>query len=67
LQKGCRLCQEVMEQGLQAKVPVGAKVWVEVEVEAEWVDHLQRVQVEVVYAPTVGKESLMLRDSLVMQ
>ncbi|HUU19457.1 MAG TPA: hypothetical protein VMW72_20075 [Sedimentisphaerales bacterium] len=56
-----------MEQGLQAKVPVGAKVWVEVEVEAEWVDHLQRVQVEVVYAPTVGKESLMLRDSLVMQ
>ena len=56
-----------MEQDLQAKVPAGAKVWVEDEVEAEWVDHLQRVQVEVVYAPTVGKESLMLQDSLVMQ
>ena len=56
-----------MEQGLQAKVPVGARVWVEDEVEAEWVDHLQQVQVEVVYAPTVGKESLMLRDSLAMQ
>ena len=56
-----------MEQGLQAKVPVGDKVWVKDEVEAERVDHLQQVQVEVVYASTVGKESLMLRDSLVMQ
>jgi hypothetical protein len=56
-----------MEQGLQAKVLVGAKVWVEDEVEAEWADHLQRGQVVVVYAPDVGKELLMLRDSLVMQ
>ena len=56
-----------MEQGLQAKVPVGAKVWVEDEVEAEWVDHLQQVQVEVVYARTVATKSLTSRDSLVMQ
>ena len=58
-----------MVQGLPAKVPAQAGVWVEAKakVEAGWADHLPRVQVEVVYAPTVGKESLMLRDSLVMQ
>jgi len=56
-----------MEQGLQAEGPVWAKVRVEDEVEAEWVDHLQRGREAVVYARTVDTKSPTSRDSLVMQ
>ncbi len=65
------MCQEVMVQGLPAKVPAQAGVWVEVKararVEAEWADHLLQGRAEVVYARTAGRKLLMLQDSLVMQ
>jgi len=59
----------VTVQGLAAKVPVQAGVWVEVKsrVEAEWVDHLQQDRAEVVYARTAEQRLLMLPGSLVMQ
>jgi len=58
-----------MAQGLQAKVPAPAGVWVEAKakVEAEWVDHLPQGRVEVVYARAVEQRSLMLQGSLVTQ
>jgi len=59
----------VTVQGLVAKVPAQAGVWVEVKsrVEAEWVDHLQQDRAEVVYARTAEQRLLMLPGSLVMQ
>jgi len=58
-----------MVQGLPAKVPAQAGVWVEVKakVEAGWADHLQQDRAEVVSVQTAGRKSLMLLDSLVMQ
>ena len=45
-----------MVQGLRARVPVQAGVWVEVldAAEAEWEGHLPQGQVEVVYALTAA-------------
>ncbi len=58
-----------MVQGLPARVPAQAGVWVEAKarVEAGWADHLRQGRVEVVSVPAAGKELLMLLDSLVMQ
>ena len=58
-----------MEQGLRARVPAQAGVWVEAKakVEAGWADHLRQGQVEVVYAPTVATRSLTSRGSHVMR
>jgi len=58
-----------MVQGLPARVPVQAGVWVgaRARVEAEWADHLQQGRAEIVYALTVDQRSLMLPDSLVMR
>jgi len=58
-----------MVQGLQAKGPAQAGVWVEpkVRVEAEWADHLQQGRVEVVSAQVAVIKWLMLPGSLAMQ
>lgn len=63
------MCQEVMVQGLAARIPVVAGVWFEAKakVEVEWVNHLQQYQAEVVSVQTVEKRSLTLLGSLVMQ
>ncbi len=69
MQKGCVLCQEEMEQGLRAKVPAQAGVWVEAKakVEEEWADHLQQGRAVIVHVQTAEQRLLMLPDSLVMQ
>ena len=58
-------------QGLAAKGPAQAGVWVEakdkVKVEAGWVDHLQQGRAEIVCALNVEQQPLMLPDSHVMQ
>lgn len=58
-----------MVQGLRARVPVQAGVWVEAKakVEAGWADRLRQGQVVIAYVRTVEQRSLMLQDSLVMQ
>ena len=58
-----------MVQGLQAKVPAQAGVWVEAKakVEAEWAVHLPLDRVEIVYAQVAAIQSLMLQGNLVMQ
>ena len=58
-----------MVQGLAARVPVQAGVWVELKarVEAEWADHLRQGRVEVVYARTAEQRLLILPGSHVMQ
>ena len=56
-------------QVLVAKDPAQAGVWAKARarVEAEWADHLQQGQAEVVYARTAEQRLLMLPGSLVMQ
>jgi hypothetical protein len=58
-----------MVQGLSARVPAQAGVWVEAKakVEAEWADHSPQARAEVVSAQTAGKRLLTLLDSRVMQ
>lgn len=58
-----------MVQGLQARDPARAEVWVEVKVKAEagWADRLQRGRAEIVYVQAAEQQLLMLQDSLVMQ
>jgi predicted transcriptional regulator of viral defense system len=58
-----------MVQGLQAKGPAQAGVWVESEanVEAGWVDRLLQGRAVIAYARTAEQRSLMLQGSLVMQ
>ena len=58
-----------MVQDRVAKDQAQDVVWVEARarVEAEWVDHLQQGQVEIVSAQAAELKSLMLPDSLVMQ
>jgi len=58
-----------MVQGLPARIPAQAAVWVEVKarVEAEWADHFPQGRAEVVYARTAEQRLLMLPGSLVMQ
>jgi len=58
-----------MVQGLLARVPARAVVWVEAKakVEAEWVGHLQQGRAEIVSVRTVEQRLLMLPDSLVTQ
>jgi len=69
LQKGWILCQEEMVQGLRARDPAQAGVWVDVPeaAEAGWADHLQQGRAEVVSVQTAEQRLLMLPDSLVMQ
>ena len=69
MQKGWVLCQEVMVQGLAAKVPAQAGGWVEVPdaAEAEWADHLLQGRVEVVFAQAVAQPYHTLQGSLVVQ
>jgi len=69
LQKGWILCQEVMEQGLRARVPAQAGVWVEAKakVEAGWADRLLQGRAVIAYVRTAEQRLLMLQDSLVMQ
>jgi hypothetical protein len=68
LQKGWILCQEEMVQGLRAKGPAQAGVWVEAKakVEAEWADHLPQGRAEIAYVRAAEQRSLTLPDSLVM-
>ena len=58
-----------MVQGLRARVPAQAGVWVEAKakVEAEWADHLPQGRAEVVSVQTAEQRLLMPPDSLVMQ
>ncbi len=56
-----------MVQGLAARVPAQAAVWVEAKVEAGWADHLPQDRAEVVSVQTVEQRLLILLDSLVMQ
>ena len=58
-----------MVQGLQAKVPAQAGVWVEAKAraEAEWAVRLPLDRVEVVYAQVADIQSLILQGNLVMQ
>ena len=58
-----------MVQGLAAKVPAQAGVWVEVPdaAEAEWADHLPQARVVIVYARAAATRSPMLQGNLVMQ
>ena len=58
-----------MVQGLQAKGPAQAGVWVEAKakVEVEWADHLPLDRVEIVSAQVAAIQSLMLQGNLVMQ
>ena len=58
-----------MVQGLAARVPVQAGVWVEVEVkvEAEWVDHLPQGRAVIACVRVAEQRSLMLQGSLVTQ
>jgi len=60
-----------MEQGLQARVPVQAGVWVEakakVKVEAGWADHLRQGRAVIACVRTAAQQPLMLPGSLVMQ
>ena len=57
-----------MVQGLQAKVPAPAGVWVEAKakVEAEWVDHLPQGRVEVVSVRAAAPRQPMWPGSLVI-
>jgi len=59
----------VTVQGLPARVPAQAGVWVEAKakVEAGWADHLQQGRAVIAYVQTAGKRLHMLPDSLVMQ
>jgi len=59
----------VTVQGLPARVPAQAGVWVEgkAKVEAEWADHLQQGRAEIVSVRTAEQRLLMLPDSHVMQ
>ena len=63
------LCQEVMVQGLRAKGPAQAGVWVEdrAKVEAGWAGHLRQGRAEIVSAQVVVIKWLMLLANLVMQ
>jgi hypothetical protein len=56
-----------MVQGLPARVPAQAGVWVEAEVkvEAEWADHLPRVRAVIAYVRVAEQRSLMLLGNLV--
>jgi len=58
-----------MVQGLPAKVPARAGVWVEDKVKAEagWADHLPQGREEVVYAPTAGNWCHILSGSPVIK
>ena len=60
-----------MVQGLRARVPAQAGVWVEakakVKVEAGWADHLRQGRAVVAFVQTAEQRLLMLQDSLVMQ
>ncbi|NQT01331.1 MAG: hypothetical protein HQ580_04880 [Planctomycetes bacterium] len=58
-----------MVQGLQARVPVEAEVWVEAPeaAEAEWAGHLRQGRAVIAYVRTAGQRLFMLQDSLVMQ
>ena len=58
-----------MVQGLQAKGPAQAGVWVEAKAkgEVEWADHLPPARVEIVSAQVVDIRWLMLLASLVTQ
>ena len=58
-----------MVQGLQAKVPAQAGVWVEAKarVKAEWAVRLPLDRVEIVYAQVAAIQSLILQGNLVMQ
>ncbi|KPJ68429.1 MAG: hypothetical protein AMJ43_00395 [Coxiella sp. DG_40] len=57
-----------MVQGLPAKVPAQAGVWVEVPdaAEAEWADHLPQDQVVVVYVRAAGNKSPISSDNPVI-
>jgi len=69
LQKGWILCQEVTVQGLRARVPVQAGVWVEAKdkVEAGWADLMPQGRAVIAYVRAVAQQPLMLRNNLVMQ
>jgi len=69
LQKGWILCQEETVQGLPAKGQAQDVVWDEARarVEAEWEDHSQQGQAEIVSAQAAELKSLMLPDSLVIK
>jgi hypothetical protein len=58
-----------MEQGLRARVPAQAGVWVEAKakVEAGWADHLQQGRAVIAFVQTAEQRLLMLQDSLVIQ
>ena len=58
-----------MVQGLVARVPAQAGVWVELKARAEvgWADHLQQGRAEIVSVRTAATRPLMLPGSLVMQ
>ena len=58
-----------MVQGLQARDPARAEVWVEVKVKAEagWADRLQRGRAEIVYVQAAEQQLLMLQDSLAIR
>ena len=58
-----------MAQGLQAKVPAPAGVWVEAKakVEAEWVDHLLQDRADNAFVRNVDRRFLTLPDSPVMR
>jgi len=57
-----------MEQGLPARVPVQAGVWVEekAKVEAGWADHLPQGREELASAQNAVTKNLMLQDNLVI-
>ena len=58
-----------MVQGLRAKGPAQAGVWVKdrAKVEAGWAGHLPQGRAEIVSAQAAEQRLLMLQDSLVMQ
>ena len=58
-----------MEQGLRARVPAQAGVWVEAKakVEAGWADHLRQGRAVIAFVQTAEQRLLMLQDSLAMQ
>ncbi len=58
-----------MVQGLRARVPAQAGVWVEAKakVEAGWADHSRQGQAVIACVRTADQRSLMLPDSPVMQ
>ena len=58
-----------MVQGLPARVPAQAGVWVEAKakVEAGWADHLLQGRAVIAYVRAAEQRPLILPDSLVMQ